>query len=63
MLLVIAVASIVPASTVASKEVPDPADPNVTVDEATPYARTPRSAQPVDDRVSFGQLEGVGGDR
>ena len=59
MLLVIAVASIVPASTVASKEVTDPADPNVTVDEATPYARTPRSAQPVADRVSFGQLEGV----
>ena len=43
----------------ASKEVADPADPNVTVEEATPYARTPRSAQPVDDRVSFGQLEGV----
>ena len=48
-----------PASLVASKEVPDPADPTVTVEEATPYARTPASAQPVDDRVSFGQLEGV----
>ena len=58
-LLVIAVASIVPASTVATKEVADPADPTSTVDEATPYARTPRRRQPVADRVSFGQLEGV----
>ena len=58
-LLVVAVAAVLPASLVASKDVPDPTDPTVMVEEATPYARTPRSAQPVDDRVSFGQLEGV----
>ena len=58
-LLTIAVSAVLPASLVASKEVADPADPTLTVEEATPYARTPRSAQPVDDRVSFGQLEGV----
>ena len=58
-LLVIAVTALLPSSLVASKEVADPDDPNGVVDEATPYARTPRSAQPVADRVSFGQLEGV----
>ena len=47
-----------PASRVARKTVSDVDDPSVTVEPMTPYARTPRSAQPVADRVSFGQLEG-----
>ncbi len=57
-LLTIGLATLLPASLVASKPVNDGADPSVTVEEATPFARTPRSAQPVAARVSFGQLEG-----
>ncbi|MET0145803.1 MAG: hypothetical protein ABW328_13615, partial [Ilumatobacteraceae bacterium] len=58
-LLVISVAALVPASVAGTKEVSDPDDPTVMVEAATPFARTPRSATPVDDRVSFSQLEGV----
>jgi PDZ domain-containing protein len=58
-LVVVAVAALLPASLVADKEVADPADPDGQVVEATPYARVPASAQRVDDRISFGQLEGV----
>jgi PDZ domain-containing protein len=58
-LVVVAVAALLPASLVADKEVADPADPDVQIVEATPYARVPASAQRVDDRISFGQLEGV----
>lgn len=35
------------------------ADPRDGEVEPTPYARTPSSAQPVDERVRFGQLEGA----
>jgi Lon-like protease len=58
-LVVIAVTALLPASLVAEKEVADPANPDVRVVEATPYARVPASAQPVSDRISFGELEGV----
>jgi PDZ domain-containing protein len=58
-LAAIGVAALLPASLVASKEVRDPTNPEVTVENATPYARVPRSATPVDDRVSFGELEGM----
>jgi PDZ domain-containing protein len=58
-LLVIAVTALLPASLVADKEVADPTNPDLRVVEATPYARVPASAQPVADRVSFGQLEGI----
>jgi Lon-like protease len=48
----IAVLSLLPASLVATKDVRGEV---VTA----PYALTPRTATPVDDRVSFGQLAGV----
>ena len=57
-LLAIGLATLLPASRVASKTVSDLDDPSVTVEAMTPYACTPRSAQPVAERVSFGQLEG-----
>ncbi|MET0145409.1 MAG: S16 family serine protease [Ilumatobacteraceae bacterium] len=59
LLTVVAVAALVPASAVSRKDVPDPDHPGQTVERAARYARTPRSATPVDDRVSFGGLEGV----
>ncbi len=58
-LIAIAVAAVLPASLTAEKQVPSDADPLVEVWEPTPYARVPAAAQPVDDRVSFGQLEGI----
>jgi PDZ domain-containing protein len=58
-LVVIAVTAILPSSLVAEKEVADPADPEATVVEATPFARVPAAASAVSDRISFGQLEGV----
>jgi len=58
-LAIVGIAALLPASLVAQKEVADPDDPDGRVEEAAPYARTPRTATPVDDRVSFGQLEGV----
>jgi PDZ domain-containing protein len=59
LLATVAIAALVPASVVARKDVPDPDEPGQTVARATLYARTPRSATPVDDRVSFQGLEGV----
>jgi Lon-like protease len=58
-LVVVAVTAILPSSLVADKEVADPANPDATVVEETPYARVPASAQAVSDRIEFGQLEGV----
>ncbi len=57
-LVAVALAAVLPASLVADKPVRDPTDPELTVTEAAPFARTPRSATPVDDRVSFRQLAG-----
>lgn len=53
-LVFVAVASVVPSGLVAEKE-------NVRVGEEqpTPYARTPASALPVDDRIRFGDLDDV----
>ncbi len=59
LLLLIAVTALLPASLVAEKQVADPTNPDVQVAEATPYARVPAAAQPVSDRVSFGELQGV----
>ena len=56
LLAVIALASVLPSSLTAEKLVPSEADPAVDVLEATPYARVPAAAQPVADRVSFGQI-------
>ena len=56
-LAAVAVAALVPARVVARKDVTD-ASGTVSVEPAN-YARTPRSASPVDDRVSFSGLEGV----
>jgi PDZ domain-containing protein len=53
----ISITALLPARLVASKTVNDPDNPTVTVERATPYARTPRSAEPVAERVSFGELE------
>lgn len=53
------VAAFVPADRWFDKEVPSPDDPAVLNDVPAPYAIVPASAQPVDDRISFGELEGV----
>jgi PDZ domain-containing protein len=53
----VAVAALLPARVVARKDVTD-ASGRVVVEPAN-YARTPRSATPVDDRVSLSGLEGV----
>ena len=58
-LAAIGAAALLPASLVARKQVPDPTNPEVVVEEAAPYARTPRSVTAVDERVSFGGLEGL----
>ncbi len=50
-LAAIVVASVLPAEWVASKE-----NTRLGVDQGTPFARTPASAQPVDDRIVFGDL-------
>ncbi len=50
-LMAILVASVLPARVLAEKE-----NTRLGVDQATPYARTPASAQPVDDRIRFGDL-------
>lgn len=55
-LLAVAATAILPASLVASKQVPDPDNPDATVDEETPYAIAPASAERVADRVSYGDL-------
>ena len=58
-LVAVGVAALLPAELVADKDVHDPDDPAVTVEQETPYARVPASAEPVAERVSFGALEGV----
>jgi PDZ domain-containing protein len=50
-LVAIAVAAVLPSDLVASKE-----NPRLGVEQGTPFARTPASAQPVDDRIVFGDL-------
>ncbi len=50
-LVVILVASLLPSDVVASKE-----NTRLGVEQGAPYARTPASAQPVDDRLVFGDL-------
>ena len=57
-LVAVALAALVPARFVARKQVPDPDVPGATVEAPANYARTPRTATPVDDRVSFSDLEG-----
>ena len=56
LLAVIGITSVLPSSLTARKHVPSEEDPAVEVLEATPYARVPAAAQPVADRVSFGEL-------
>lgn len=53
LLFLVAVAglSVVPSRLVAEKE-----NPRRGAEEPTPYARTPAAAQPVDDRIRFGDL-------
>ena len=50
-LLAIGVAAVLPSEWVASKE-----NQRLGVEQGTPFARTPASAQPVDDRIVFGEL-------
>lgn len=47
----VGVAAVLPAEWVASKE-----NQRLGVEQGTPFARTPASAQPVDDRIVFGDL-------
>ena len=55
----IGVTALLPASLLGTKQVKDADAAGGVVEEATPFARTPRSATPVDDRVSFGELAGL----
>jgi PDZ domain-containing protein len=55
-LVLIAALALIPARFVASKEVADPDHQGQTVDVDTPYALVPAGAQPVADRVSYGEL-------
>jgi PDZ domain-containing protein len=50
-LVAVPIAGVVPSEAVAEKE-----NVRLGVEQATPYARTPASAQPVDDRIIFGDL-------
>lgn len=50
-LLAIPVAGVIPSKVVAEKE-----NVRLGIDQATPYARTPASAQPVGDRIIFGDI-------
>ncbi len=50
-LVAISVSSVLPSEWVASKE-----NNRLGVEQGTPFARTPASAQPVDDRIVFGDL-------
>jgi PDZ domain-containing protein len=50
-LIAIAVAAVLPSNWVASKE-----NQRLGLEQGTPFARTPASAQPVDDRIVFGDL-------
>ena len=50
-LVAVPVASIAPSDWVASKT-----NTRVGAEQATPFARTPASAQPVDDRIRFGDM-------
>jgi len=54
LLSALAMAGVIPAEVVAEKE-----NTRLGVDQATPFARTPASAQPVDDRIVFGDLGDV----
>jgi PDZ domain-containing protein len=51
LLIAVGVASVLPSELVADKE-----DPSTGEVEPTPYARVPASAQPVKDRITFGDL-------
>ena len=54
-LFTIPVLGVIPSRAVAEKE-----NVRLGIDQATPFARTPASAQPVGDRITFGELgEGV----
>ncbi|MGI9052803.1 MAG: S16 family serine protease [Ilumatobacteraceae bacterium] len=59
LLTAISVTALLSSGLTSEKLVPSEADPSVEVLEATPYARVPASAERVDGRVSFGQLEGI----
>ncbi len=50
----VVVTALLPSRLVASKEVADPEHDGATIDEATPYALVPAAAQPVAERVSYG---------
>lgn len=54
-LVVIVVAALLPASLVATNLDPDPDRPGEQIEVAAPYARVPAAAQPVAERVSYGE--------
>jgi PDZ domain-containing protein len=58
--VVIVVTALLPASLVATNLDPDPDNPGEYVEVAAPYARVPAAAQPVAERVSFGDLDAAG---
>ena len=55
----VACAAVGVASLLPSELVADELNERIDEVQPTPYARVPSSAQPVDDRVTFGELEGL----
>lgn len=58
--VVVVVTALLPASLVATNLDPDPDNPGEYVEVDAPYARVPAAAQPVAERVSYGDLESAG---
>lgn len=54
LLAAIPIAGVIPSEVLAEKE-----NVRLGIDQGTPFARTPSSAQPVDDRIKFGDLGGL----
>ena len=57
----IVVTALLPATLVATNRDPDPDNPGETIEVAAPYARVPAAAQPVAERVSFGDIAAAAG--
>lgn len=60
--VVIVVTALLPATLVATNLDPDPDNPGEQIEVAAPYARVPAAAQPVAERVSYGDISVAGMD-
>lgn len=58
--VIVVVTALLPASLVATNLDPDPENPSEQIEVAAPFARVPAAAQPVAERVSYGDLASEG---